>query len=64
MPDVWVYRLKEAEIDIARKADKEYVDTIAAEIRSLRRILVTFMATVAGSAILVSMTLFATVGTH
>lgn len=57
-------RLYRAERDIEKKADKDYVDSIAEEIRSLRKVVLWFMGATAGSAILVSFTLFVTVGTH
>jgi len=64
IPEVWVWRLKEAEKDITLKADKEYVDTIAEEVRGLRKAVYTLLASIVGSAVLVSLTLFATLGSH
>lgn len=49
---------------ISLKADKEYVDTIADEVRGLRKAVIGAALTIMGSAVLVSLTLFATLGSH
>ena len=64
VPSVWRYRLKEAEETIKTKADKEYVDTIADEVRGLRKAVIGAALAIMGSAVLVSLTLFATLGSH
>lgn len=61
---VIAWRLERAEKALEKKAEKEYVDNIAKEIQSLRKVVIGFMATVAGSAALVSFTLLVTVGSH
>lgn len=62
--DVWAWRLKEVERDVATKADREYVDSIAAEMRGLRKSVNTLMAAIVSGSVLVSLTLFATLGSH
>jgi hypothetical protein len=62
IPDVWAWRLKEAEQDIAKKADKDYVDSIAEEVRGLRKAVIALMTAIVSSAVLVSLTMFATLG--
>ena len=63
-PDVYVYRLgrveAKAEILDRDKADKDDLHQIAKEVAGLRRTVMAFMATVAGSALLVSFTVLAT----
>lgn len=62
--DVWAWRLKEVESDVSKKADKEYVDSIAGEVRGLRKSVNTLMAAIVSGSVLVSLTLFATLGSH
>jgi hypothetical protein len=63
-PAVLEYRVKQAEKVIESKADKEYVDQIASEVRGLRKAVISLMAAIVGSSVLVSLTLFATLGSH
>lgn len=58
------WRVGRLEHEVDLKADKEYVDQIASEVRSLRKAVIGAAMTVMGSAILVSLTLFATLGSH
>jgi len=63
-PAVLEYRVKQAEKAIEVKADKDYVDQIANEVRGLRKAVYTLLASIVGSSVLVSLTLFATLGSH
>lgn len=62
--DVWAWRLKEVEKDVTKKADKDYVDGLAGEVRGLRKSVNTLMAAIVSGSVLVSLTLFATLGSH
>jgi len=63
-PAVLEYRVVQAEKALEEKADKEYVDQIAGEVRGLRKAVLSLMAAIVGSSVLVSLTLFATLGSH
>ena len=46
------------------KADKDYVDSVAAEVKNLRTSVNRLMAAIVGSSVMVSFTLLITVGSH
>lgn len=58
------WRVGRAEDEIKLKADKEYVDTVAAEVRGLRTAVNRLMAAIVGGTVIVSLSLFATLGSH
>ena len=64
IPSVWRYRIEQNERGLARKADKDYVDEISREVKGLRKAVYTLLAGIVGSSVVVSFTLFATLGSH
>lgn len=58
MPDdaVLAYRLERVEKSNSQKADKDDLNQVAAEVRGLRKVLIGFAVTVAGSSLLFSFT--------
>lgn len=58
------WRVRVVEGELPKKADKEEVERLDKRLSSLQKLVIGFMATVAGSSVLVSLTLLATVGTH
>lgn len=58
------WRVGVLEREIETKADKEVVDALAEDLRGLRKAVIGAALAVMGSAILVSMTLLITVGSH
>ena len=58
------WRVGQLEHRIEKKADKEYVEEIASEVRGLRKAVISLMAAIVGASVLVSLTLFATLGSH
>ena len=64
IPAVWRFRVQQNERNIDKKADNERVDEIADEVKGLRKAVYTLLAGIVGSSVLVSFTLFATLGSH
>lgn len=68
LPSVWGYRLTKAEAAVEdldkSKADKEYVDAIASEVRGLKKAVVSLLFGIVTSAVMVCFTLLVTVGSH
>ena len=58
------WRVGRLEHEIDLKADKEVVEALASDLRGLRKAVIGAALAVMGSAVLVSLTLFATLGSH
>lgn len=59
----WRYRIEQTEASVKTKAEKSEVEEIKEELKSVRRALIALMSGILASAVLVSLTLLATVGT-
>lgn len=63
-PSVLAYRVGQTERRLENKADKEEVDLIREEVQGLKKAVWGLLAGIVGSSVLVSLTLFATLGSH
>lgn len=56
-PPLIDWRVRQLERELPKKADANDVEKIAEELRGLRKVLIGFMATISGSAILFAFTI-------